>query len=62
MTRSVEEGDTCPHCGGTMGFDDVVDCTCHLGHPPCNQCVTNPLVCLKCGWGGDDEEVEARLG
>jgi hypothetical protein len=50
-----EEGGPCPECGpeGRMGFKEVEGCSCHI-NPPCNQCVTNPLVCLSCGWQEDN--------
>lgn len=45
-----EEGDTCNMggCEGTLGFEPVQDCQCHIS-PPCHKCVDNPLVCLECG-------------
>lgn len=45
-----EEGDACPfrNCNGFMGYEQVVDCSCHM-NPPCAGCVDNPLVCLVCG-------------
>lgn len=49
-----EEGDQCPEChDGLLGFGPPVNCSCHLGYPPCSACVNNPLVCLKCGWEVD---------
>lgn len=35
-------------CKGTMHFDEVEGCTCHIS-PPCRACVDNPLVCDTCG-------------
>jgi len=49
----VEEGDDCPICPGTMGFEPVENCSCHV-NPPCSACVDNPLVCLDCGWSLED--------
>lgn len=51
----LAEGDRCPYagCNGQMGFAPVEDCSCHI-QPPCNQCVDNPLVCLKCNWTKGD--------
>lgn len=51
----LEEGDTCPKCGGELGYDRVNNCSCHI-NPPCSQCVNNPLVCLKCGYEPYPEE------
>lgn len=46
-----EEGDPCPLCQRAhMEFPEVVGCTCHLGHPPCSACTSNPLTCPRCGW------------
>jgi len=43
------EGDSCPACeDGDIGYDDVIDCHCHI-NPPCGNCTDNPLVCLVCG-------------
>ena len=55
-TDQLEEGYDCPKmdCDGTMGYEDVVGCTCFIS-PPCSNCVDNPLVCLKCGWSLEDE-------
>ena len=51
----LEEGDKCPECKeGLMGYERVEGCTCHV-NPPCNACVTNPLVCLNCGYIGEEE-------
>lgn len=49
--EDLTEGDRCPFagCDGRMGFQPVENCSCHIS-PPCNQCVDNPLVCLKCDW------------
>lgn len=51
-----EEGDPCPYedCKGTMGYEPVKDCSCHIC-PPCSQCVDNPLRCMECGWTVGDE-------
>ena len=49
----IEEGDSCPFCFGTMGFEQVEGCTCHTS-PPCHRCVTNPLVCPECYWSYDN--------
>lgn len=51
----LEEGDFCPkpNCEGKMGFHPVENCACHT-NPPCGKCITNPLVCLKCGYTEDD--------
>ncbi|WP_147335646.1 hypothetical protein [Pseudotabrizicola alkalilacus] len=35
-------------CPGTMVFNDVEGCSCHIS-PPCGACVNNPLVCDTCG-------------
>lgn len=49
--EDLTEGLGCPGvgCDGKMGFNPVEDCSCHI-NPPCNKCLDNPLVCLKCGW------------
>ena len=49
-----EEGDKCQQkdCNGTLVYQKVTDCTCHL-HPPCSACVNNPLTCNVCGWQED---------
>lgn len=46
-----EEGDDCNRrgCKGTMGFDPVENCSCHISPP------SNPLICDTCGHGPDDE-------
>lgn len=46
----LEEGDSCPDCKlGIMHYGPVKNCSCHIS-PPCNQCITNPLTCNKCGY------------
>ncbi len=56
-----EEGDTCgiDGCCGTLGFDKVENCSCHLS-APCRQCVDNPLWCCECGWT-DESEPPSRI-
>jgi len=45
------EGDRCPEdeCWGTLGFEEVEGCSCHI-LSPCNACANNNLVCSECGW------------
>jgi hypothetical protein len=52
----LEEGDKCPQpgCNGIMGYEPVENCSCHI-NPPCSRCEHNPLVCLECGNGEDDQ-------
>ena len=46
----LEEGDDCPEeCPGTMGYELVEECSCHI-KPPCSACENNPLVCSHCGY------------
>lgn len=37
-------------CEGTMCYEPVENCSCHLS-APCSSCVDNPLVCDYCGEG-----------
>ena len=48
--EGTEEGQTCNRdgCQGEMELGPVDGCYCHLGHPPCGSCVTNPLTCSEC--------------
>ena len=47
--NAFEEGQKCPECGdGRLEFQVVEGCTCFIS-PPCNACVTRPLVCDSCG-------------
>jgi len=45
----IQEGDKCLNCGGTFGYEEVENCSCHI-NPPCSACLENPLVCLNCGY------------
>lgn len=56
-----EEGDNCgiAECNGTLGFNRVVDCYCHIS-PPCSPCIENPLVCLECGNEPADAMIKER--
>jgi hypothetical protein len=45
-----EEGHVCNRqgCKGVIQLEDVENCTCHLGHPPCGACVSTALYCPEC--------------
>lgn len=47
----IEEGEVCNRngCEGIMYIPPVRGCICHLGHPPCQACVDNNIICSKCG-------------
>ena len=55
-----EPGDECPvhYCNGTLDIGETHNCSCHLGHPPCSNCINTPLVCSECGWEGLEVEIE----
>lgn len=55
MKDYLEEGDKCPDCGGEMGFEPVENCYCH-NHPPCGNCINNPLICLSCGFSEEEQK------
>ena len=42
----LEEGDTCPLCGGYLAPHSV-NCSCHIS-APCNSCVSGDLKCEDC--------------
>jgi len=51
FVQVCEEGDECPFCSkGTLLWEELEGCTCHLGRPPCSACVNRQLECDACGW------------
>ena len=57
VMKEYQEGDDCPKCLGSMGYERVDNCSCHI-NPPCGACVENPLVCLKCGFNPEEDSDE----
>lgn len=43
-------------CKGTLyeREQEISDCSCHLGHPPCDYCVNQIGCCPVCGWNEID--------
>lgn len=53
----IEEGDECPNdlCLGHLKLGATENCCCHLGYPPCSNCLKNEPKCNICGWKNGDE-------
>ena len=49
LRENMAEGDRCPVCSGEMVYPPPMNCSCHLGHPPCSACTEGELVCSHCG-------------
>lgn len=62
MTEIREEGQKCSFedCIGVLGYRPVENCSCHM-RSPCPACTSNPLQCLACGWGEEDESPRAKV-
>lgn len=38
----------CPLCGSESDHEPSLECTCHLGRPPCGACTDGVFVCPRC--------------
>ncbi|KQI68727.1 hypothetical protein AN189_07460 [Loktanella sp. 3ANDIMAR09] len=59
----TEEGERCNRqgCDGTMVFEDVEGCSCHI-NAPCHGHENQQIICDGCGYGPDDEPADDDRG